>query len=158
MGMAAGGSKGGPKGDINVTPLVDVVLVLLIIFMVSMPIMLMHITVEIPRKLEADEVVASSTTQITLIGNPDGSLELDDGSGKVNVTRPELAKSLRPMIEAIKSERVVFIDFDDSWLYSDVVSVMDTIKAMGKDAAGMEANPVKVALKLRETGAGVPAR
>jgi biopolymer transport protein TolR len=155
--MAAGGGKGGPKGDINVTPLVDVVLVLLIIFMVSMPIMLMHITVEIPRKLDPTEVAVSGN-QITLIGNPDGSLEVDDGGGKVNVTRPELAKTLRPMIDAIKSERVVFIDFDDSWLYSDVVSVMDTIKAMGKDAAGMEANPVKVALKLREAGAGLPAK
>ena len=158
MGISAGGSRGGPKSDINVTPLVDVVLVLLIIFMVSMPIMLMHITVEIPRKLDQDEVVASSTTQITLVGNPDGSLELDDGSGKINVTRTDLAKTLRPMIEAIKSERVVFIDFDDTWLYSDVVSVMDTIKAMGKDAGGHETNPVKVALKLRETGAAVPAR
>jgi biopolymer transport protein TolR len=158
MGMSAGGGKAGPKGDINVTPLVDVVLVLLIIFMVSMPIMLMHITVEIPRKLTDEEVVASSTTQITLTGNPDGSIDLDDGSGKVGVTRPELAKTLRGMVDKIKSERVVFIDFDDSWLYSDVVSIMDTIKSMGKDAAGLETNPVKVALKLRETGAGVPAQ
>ncbi len=157
MGISAGGSRGGPRSDINVTPLVDVVLVLLIIFMVSMPIMLMHITVEIPRKLDDTEVSVASN-QITLVGNPDGSLEVDDGSGKVNVTRPELAKTLRPMIDAIKSERVVFIDFDDTWLYSDVVSVMDTVKAMGKDVSGQETNPVKVALKLRELGGAVPAK
>jgi biopolymer transport protein ExbD len=158
MGMSAGGGKGGPRGDINVTPLVDVVLVLLIIFMVSMPIMLMHITVEIPRKLEADEVVASTSTQITLVGMADGSVELDDGSGKQSVMRTDLARTLRPMIEAIKTERVVFVDFDDQLPYADVVSIMDTIKGMGKDAAGLENNPVKVALKLREENAALPAK
>ena len=158
MGISAGGSKGGPKSDINVTPLVDVVLVLLIIFMVSMPIMLMHITVEIPRKLEQDEVVSSSTTQITLTGMEDGTVELDDGTGKVNVQRTELAKTLRPMIDAIKSERVVFVDFQDGLPYAEVVSIMDTIKGMGKDAAGLENNPVKVALKLRDANAAIPAR
>ena len=158
MGISAGGSKGGPKSDINVTPLVDVVLVLLIIFMVSMPIMLMHITVEIPRKLDADEVVSSSTTQITIVGMADGSIELDDGSGKTSVMRTDLAKTLRPMIEAIKTERVVFVDFDDALPYGDVVSIMDTVKGMGKDAGGLESNPVKVALKLRDANAAIPAK
>jgi biopolymer transport protein ExbD len=157
MGISAGGSKGGPRSEINVTPLVDVVLVLLIIFMVSMPVMLKHITVEVPRKLDADEVSATST-QIQLVGKADGTVEIDDGSGKQNCQRVELAKTLRPMIDAIKTERVVFVDFEDEMVYVDIVSIMDTVKGLGKDAGGKETNPVKVALKVRETGAGVPSR
>ena len=48
------GSKKGPRGDINVTPLIDVVLVLLIIFMVLTPSMLKHLTATVPKKAEDD--------------------------------------------------------------------------------------------------------
>src|SRR6266545_4006827 len=145
MGISTGGS-GGPKHDINVTPLVDVVLVLLIIFLVAMPILIRHITLEVPRKLEADEI-SSTSTQIVLLGKADGTIEIDDGTGKRSVNRIDLAKTIRPMIEAIKTERVVFVDFDKNLKYGDVVSIMDTVKGMGRDASGVEVNPVKVALK-----------
>ena len=49
MGMKVGGKKGGPMGDINVTPLVDVVLVLLIIFMVVTPMLTSGVDVKLPR-------------------------------------------------------------------------------------------------------------
>jgi biopolymer transport protein TolR len=145
MGISTG-SGGGRKSDINVTPLVDVVLVLLIIFLVAMPILLHHITIEVPRKLDADEISSTSTT-IVLVGKADGTVEIDDGTGKRSVNRIDLAKTIRPMIDAIKTERVVFVEFDDQIMYSDVVSIMDTVKGMGKDASGNETNPVKVALK-----------
>lgn len=165
MGISAGGGKD-RKSDINVTPLVDVVLVLLIIFMVSMPILLRHITIEVPRKLEADEVVASTSTQIIITGCwpapggkshcgtgiAAGTIQIDDGTGQQNVNRVDLAKTLRPMIDAIKTERVVFVDFDDDMPYGDVMSIMDTVKGLGRDASGHQTNPVKVALKIREQG------
>ena len=157
MGISTGGSQGGPKSDINVTPLVDVCLVLLIIFMVAMPILLKHITIEIPRKLAEEEVSIAGTT-IMVLGKADGTVEIDDGGNKSSVNRIDLAKTLRPKIEAIKTERVVFVDFEDAMDYTDVISVMDTVKGLGKDASGNETNPVKVALKVRETGAGVPTR
>ena len=157
MGMSVGGSGKGPRSDINVTPLVDVVLVLLIIFMVSMPIMLRQITIEIPRKLDETEV-SSITTQIVVLGKADGTVEIDDGSGKQNVNRVDLAKTLRPMIDAIKTERVVFVDFEDEMVYTDVISIMDTVKGFGRDASGNDVNPVKVALKVREKNAGIPTQ
>ena len=157
MGISAGGNRNGVRSELNVTPLVDVVLVLLIIFMVSMPILLKHITVEVPRKLDANEVSATSS-QIVLLGKADGTVDIDDGTGARAVNRTDLAKSLRPMIDAIKTERVVFVDFEDELQYNEVVSIMDTVKGLGKDASGNEPNPVKVALKVRETGAGIPAR
>jgi len=147
MGISTGGSGKGPRSDINVTPLVDVVLVLLIIFLVAMPILIRHITLEVPRKLEADEI-SSTSTQIILLGKADGTVEIDDGAGsKRSVNRIDLAKTIRPMIEAIKTERVVFVDFEKNIKYGDAISIMDTVKGMGKDASGNETNPVKVALK-----------
>jgi biopolymer transport protein TolR len=157
MGISAGGDKSGRKSDINVTPLVDICLVLLIIFLVAMPILLKHITIEVPRKLAEDEVVIGGTS-IAILGKADGSIEIDESGAKSSVNRIDLAKTLRPKIDAIKNERVVFVDFEDAMNYEDVVSIMDTIKGLGKDASGNETNPVKVALKVRETGAGVPTR
>jgi biopolymer transport protein ExbD len=154
MAISTGGAgKGRPKSDINVTPLVDVVLVLLIIFLVAMPILIRHITLEVPRKLEADEI-SSTSTQIVLLGKADGTVEVDDGTGKRSVNRIDLAKTIRPMVDAIKTERVVFVDFEKNIKYEDVISIMDTVKGMGKDAAGHDVNPVKVALK---TTGGDPA-
>jgi biopolymer transport protein ExbD len=159
MGISTGGGGKGPKSDINVTPLVDVVLVLLIIFLVAMPILLHQITIEVPRKLDVDEI-SSASTQIVLFGKADGTVEIDDGTGKRSVLRTELAKTVRPMVDAIKTEKVVFVDFDDQMVYEEVVSIMDTIKGMGtRDAKGNDINPVKVALKTTgrdEAGAVVP--
>jgi biopolymer transport protein ExbD len=159
MGISAGGNNGGPKSDINVTPLVDVVLVLLIIFIVTMPVLLRHITIEVPRKLESDEIPSTSTV-ISVLGKADGTIELDSGGGKTAVTRVELAKSLRPMIESIKSEKVVFVDFECNMPYSDVVSVMDTVKSFEKRSKEgsqvVVVDGVKVALKVKELPPGTP--
>lgn len=150
MGISAGGSKGGPKNDINVTPLVDVVLVLLIIFIVTMPIMMQHITIEVPRTLEADEV-SVVTTQISICGNLDGSIDISDGANTETVPRGALAKTLRARLEQLAaSEKVVFVDFDDNLPWEQVVSAMDSIKGVGKTGSSGEREPVKVALKVRE--------
>ena len=55
MGISTGGSKGRQRSEINVTPLVDVVLVLLIIFLVTMPIMMKQVSLDVPRKLNENE-------------------------------------------------------------------------------------------------------
>lgn len=149
MGISTGGSGKGPRSDINITPLVDVALVLLIIFLVVMPIRLLHIPVEVPREVLPGEV--SSASPIVLVGKLDGTVELDDGTGaRRTVNRVDLARTIRPMVDAIKTDRVVFVDFDDELAYADVISIMDTVKGMGRDATGRDANPVKVA--LRTTG------
>lgn len=161
MGISAGGSRGGPKSDINVTPLVDICLVLLIIFLVAMPILLKHITIEIPRKLADDEVQVVTGTVITVCGAADGTVYIDESGAKSTVNRIDLAKTLRPKIDAIKNERVVFVDFDELLKYEEVVSIMDTVKGLGKDVSGNETNPVKVALRqphveCKEAAAAAP--
>ena len=75
MGISAGGSGKGPKSILNVTPLVDVVLVLLVIFMVTMPVMMRNIPVTVPRDLEPIE--APIATPVLVKAMVDGTLSAD---------------------------------------------------------------------------------
>ncbi len=158
MGISAGGSKGGPKSEMNVTPLVDVVLVLLVIFMVTMPVMMRSITIEIPRDLEADEVSVVST-QVIVKALVDGTVDISDGVNSTNVQRPQLAKELRSRLKDVASEKTVFADFEDGVPWEQVVSVMDTIKGVGKvtqEGTNSVREVVKIALKKRDKNAAVP--
>jgi len=85
MAMTTGDSSGGPMSEINVTPLVDVMLVLLIIFMITAPLMSHRITVDLP---VANPKVSDSepVTPMDLAVKPDGTMYLDD----VEITAPEL--------------------------------------------------------------------
>lgn len=159
MGMSAGGSKGGPKSEMNVTPLVDVVLVLLVIFMVTMPVMMRNISIEIPRELEADEISVVST-QVQVTGLVDGTLEISDGVNKENIQRTQLAQKLREQLKNVTSDKTVFVDFEDDVPWEQVVSVMDTVKGVGKVTRvdGKDVREVvKVALKKRDDKKEQPA-
>ncbi|WP_243040593.1 ExbD/TolR family protein [Dyella sedimenti] len=85
MAMTTGGNAGGPMSEINVTPLVDVMLVLLIIFMITAPLMSHRITVELPTanpKVSDTEPVEP----MDLAVKPDGTMYLND----IEVTEAEL--------------------------------------------------------------------
>lgn len=160
MGISAGGSKGGPKSEMNVTPLVDVVLVLLVIFMVTMPVMMRNITIEIPRDLESDEV-SVVTTQVIVKGMVDGTVEISDGVTVDIKPRTELGRELRTRLKDVSSEKTVFVDFEDGVPWEQVVSIMDTIKGVGTmtESGGKSVREVvKAALKKRtpKTAAAVP--
>src|SRR5688572_23834818 len=145
MAISAGGSKGGPKSDINVTPLVDVVLVLLIIFLVTMPILMRDISIDVPKKAEENtppELLPD--TQLVIEWKSDGRLLLNGEE----INRTDLAVKVRERLER-KREKVVFVDFDDSVRYGDAVSVMDTCRGAGA---------ATVALKMKEAAPpGAPA-
>lgn len=156
MGISAGGS-GGFKSDINVTPLVDVVLVLLIIFLLAMPIQIRKIAIEVPPELEKDAVSVSTATTIVLIGKVDGTLVFNDGGGERIIRRGELAKELRAIWDKSSDERVVFVDFEDPVKYSDVISIMDTVRGTAPkktvtaaDGKKKQVPDVKIALKVRD--------
>jgi len=130
MGIQAGG-KGDRKSDINVTPLVDVVLVLLIIFIVTMPVLMKKITIEVPRELEDNEEVIVTSNQITVTGKADGTVVINDGVSDETVSRNQLAAKVRPLLEKKLTEKLIFVDFDDEVLYRDAVDIMDTLKGIG---------------------------
>ena len=80
MGMSAGGNEGGPMAEINVTPLVDVMLVLLIIFMITTPLMNHKVKVQLPEAVleKKDEEKGPKTPPITIAVTEDGSLYWND--------------------------------------------------------------------------------
>lgn len=132
MGISAGGSSD-KKSDINVTPLVDIVLVLLIIFIVTMPVLMKKITIEVPRELDDAEEVVVTSTQITVTGQADGSIIVNDGLSDVTINRAELAKTVRPLLDKKLTEKLVFVDFDDEVAYAEAVGIMDTLKSVGAE-------------------------
>jgi biopolymer transport protein TolR len=151
MGMQVG-KQGGIKTDINVTPLIDVVLVLLIIFLVTMPIMMRTITIEVPRKLTDQEVVADPNLKtITVTVKSDLTVEIDNTERVINAPGIEVAGHLRTMLEG-KEDKLVFVDFEDPVPWEQVVLIMDAIRSVAKDK---DHNEVKVAIKMKpEPGEG----
>lgn len=155
MGMSVS-NKGGIKNDINVTPLIDVVLVLLIIFLVTMPIMMRTITLEVPRKIDDIREIAPSN-QITVLMKADLSITINDGSKDIEIPGTDLGKTLRPILDEKKTDKIVFVDFEEAVPWREVVVVMDTVRSLaGAEAkkqdpnSNADPNPIKVALKMKE--------
>lgn len=146
MGMSTGGNKGGVSSEINVTPLIDVLLVLLIIFLVIMPIMLKMETLNIPRKLNDTEIPSSDAVMYTVKVKATGDVVINDGNSDTQIQPSQLYDFLEPKIKTA-NDKVVFVDFEDGVLWSMVVDKMDTIRRIATDKNHDE---VKVALKLHE--------
>jgi biopolymer transport protein ExbD len=153
MGMNLGGG-GGVKNDINVTPLIDVVLVLLIIFLVTMPIMMRTITLEVPRKIQDFEDPTAASKQISILVKADLTVTINNGEKDIEIQATDLAKTLRPMLEDKKADKLVFVDFEDQVEWAQTVSIMDSVRGL---AADVDHNDIKVALKMKEDKATAPA-
>ena len=157
MGMSGGGKKGGVSSEINVTPLIDVLLVLLIIFLVVMPIMMKMETLTIPRKIDdSNEQPDPNASLINIKVKIDGSIIFNDGNADEMIQGAELRSRLADKLEKMKvgTEKVVFVDFEGSEAgatvgvpWANVVTTMDQIRSLATDANHDE---VKVALKVRE--------
>ncbi|MBP6629069.1 MAG: biopolymer transporter ExbD [Kofleriaceae bacterium] len=145
------GKKGSGMSEINITPLVDVVLVLLIIFLVTMPILMKQVTLEVPRKIEDNEIVApDNAKQLAILVKADMSIVFNDGDKETSIQAIDLATTLRPLLDAKKGEKVVFVDFEDPVRWADTISIMDTIRSIASDP---NHNEIKAALKVRELAA-----
>jgi biopolymer transport protein ExbD/biopolymer transport protein TolR len=149
MGMAAGGS-GGLQSEINVTPMVDIMLVLLIIFMVVTPMLQHGITVNLPKDLnnpEEDQRIIKDTSVVISIPE-DGKYYL----GKTQVTRDQLKEKVQKMLDNIKKEedKIVYIKSGIGVSYGDVVTVINEVRALGVDKIGLVADKKK--------GDGAPAK
>ena len=132
MGMSTAGSR-----EINVTPLIDVLLVLLVIFLIIMPILLRSLTVELPPKISEP---SEPQISVGLKLEADLSMTIDDGP---RFPSHELASRLRPQLG---KAAVVFVDSGDGVRWGQVVSTVDTVRGVVLDT-----NPaVKVAVRLRD--------
>ena len=149
MGMGVSSGPGQVKSEINVTPLVDVVLVLLIIFLVTMPVVMRTVTLEVPRKAEAMEDTSTAAKSIIVTQRADGSINLSDGIKEDRtISSLDLTKELRPVIAQKSGEKVVFIDFCEGVPWQDVVTTMDRVRAVASE----ETAPIK---ERREAGGNI---
>jgi biopolymer transport protein TolR len=122
--------RGALASQINVTPLVDVMLVLLIIFMVTAPIIQQGVEVNLP-KVKAQALPGKEEQFIVSITR-DRELYLND----TRITADELSDKLRA-ISTARPDRQVFLRADDAVPYGEVVRTMAAIKAAGIDDVGM---------------------
>ncbi|MBA4366343.1 MAG: protein TolR [Desulfobacterium sp.] len=133
--MTSGSGNNGLMSDINITPFVDVMLVLLIIFMVTAPMMVQGINVSLP---EADSgPVSSDDNQLVVSIDKDGKVYIND----LNVIPDLLGDKLKRIIENRVSKEV-YLRADKSVSYGVVVHVMTEIKGAGIEKLGMLTEPI----------------
>lgn len=131
MGMSAGGGGKGAKSEINVTPLVDVCLVLLIIFMVLVPRNVPEISVRVPP--ESKQRQKPPTEEPLVIGlSAEGAITLN----KNTIDKTKLAETIGNQLK-FRDKKVVFIDFDDKAKYGTAVEILDLAKASGAEVLGI---------------------
>lgn len=143
MSMSAGGGSGGLQSEINVTPMVDIMLVLLIIFMVVTPFLQQGITVALPKNMtnpEVDQNIIKESSIVISIPN-DGQYYL----GKIPVQREQLTDKVDTMLRGIKSEqdKIVYIKSGVGVSYGDVVNVINEVRKLGVDKIGLVADKKK---------------
>ena len=152
MGMSAGGGHGEATPQINVTPLIDVLLVLLIIFMVITPLKPARFEAKVPAEPKDDQQVDVKPNPLTLvvaINSADKSITLNnEASGDVSNAAP-LTDRLTEIFKLRETngtfregtnevEKTLFIKSPRSIRYGDVVKVIDAAKVAGAEPIGLQ--------------------
>ena len=141
MGMSAGGA-GGLNSEINVTPMVDIMLVLLIIFMVVTPFLQQGVTVSLPRDMnnpEVDPAIIKESSVVISIPN-DGEYYV----GKERIAKEELGTRIDKMMKSkTEAERIVYIKSGVGVQYGSVVEIINVVREAGIDKIGLVADKKK---------------
>ncbi|MGD2096113.1 MAG: ExbD/TolR family protein [Desulfobacterales bacterium] len=134
--MTAGGKNGHLMSDINVTPLVDVMLVLLIIFMVTAPMMMQGMDVALPEATA--EPLESEKEHLIITLNNQNEVFIND----FKVSVDGLGDKLKNILKG-RAEREVFLKADKAITWGIVAQVMAEIKSAGVEKLGMVTEPEK---------------
>ena len=125
MSMQVGGSSTGPKADINVTPLVDVMLVLLIIMMIVAPLLQQGVALTLPIAANSSEKPETQEDTIVAI-TADGRFHVNGKAVQEGQLRVRVEEALEQ-----KAQRLLIIRADEDTAYSSIMQAMDELRAAG---------------------------
>ena len=149
MGMAVGGGNK-YNSEINVTPMVDIMLVLLIIFMVITPLLQSGVSVALPKEMRNPEEDPAIIKESSLVVAITAENEYYIGKDRIEIT--DLKEQISQTMENKRpEERIVYIRSDVNANYGSVVEVINTIRQAGIDQIGL------VADKKKGPGGAAPA-
>ena len=135
MAMDTGGSSGGPKSQINVTPLVDVMLVLLIIMMLVAPMLQKGVDVKLPLATNTSDKPENDQQTVLAVDAQDKFYV-----NSIAVPRAEMADRVKAALEE-KTERVVLIKGDTDASYRAIMAAMDDLRKAGIEDIGLITDP-----------------
>jgi biopolymer transport protein ExbD len=130
--MDVGGAKGGVKSDINVTPLVDVMLVLLIIVMLIAPMLTNPVQVQMPEAANTKDKPDTSDQTVVHI-DARSNLYVN---GKPFATQDDVANRLREIMETV-ADKTVYLKGDKGAPYGAVMKMMDALRKAGIESVGL---------------------
>jgi biopolymer transport protein ExbD len=138
MAMKLGGSGDAISPEVNVTPLVDVALVVLIIFMVVTPLLVRQVNLHLPSP-DTNAAPATPSEEVPIVVSVDakGVVRL----GRDEVDESELARRLPRMIAASRT-KIVHFDADDALPYADAVRVVDRARGAGASKIAIVTKPL----------------
>ena len=145
--MAYKAPKTAPVSDINVTPMADVMLVLLIIFMVITPMLQKGVSVDMAKAENPRQMPdADKEDAVVLAVTRDGKVFLGSDTVRLEKITPEVKDRI-----STKLDKTVYVKSDSRAKYGDVVSVIDNVRAAGVDSLGL------LTEKFERKGPGGPA-
>ena len=143
---------GDPVADINVTPMVDVMLVLLIIFMVITPMLSKGVSVDLVRTKNPVAMQAADKEDAVLVAvTRDGKVFLSPGNSQT--TADQLPPKVKDLLSN-KLDKTVYIKSDARARYERVMEVVDNLRAAGVDQVGLLTEQVKESGRKTASGAG----
>ena len=138
MSMAVGGKKGGPMADINVTPMADIMIVLLIIFMVITPLLQKGVDVVLPKAGNTKERKDEPKSIMVAI-KKDSTTYL---SGQKLDNQAELLPKVKEKLQDLpEGSRMIYLKADDALAYAEVMKVMDLVREAGAEEVALIAEP-----------------
>jgi len=141
------GGRRRPIADINVTPMVDVMLVLLVVFMITAPMLAAGVNVSLP-KVSAEQMPPETERPLVVTVDKDGGVYVNERKETIKL------KELAPLLKALAEnnlEKRVFIRADQDASYGSVVTVLALLQEAGFRNAGLPVDPAE-ARRIRDGG------
>lgn len=130
MGISMGKTGSTSVSDINMTPMIDVLLVLIVIFMIAQPMMQKTMDIQLPKE-EKNPVNAPPSTNIVLQIEPNGVYKINT----LQVPRAQLQQKLND-IYANRPQKIIFVKAGPDIVYQDVIAAMDAARGAGVKVIG----------------------